>query len=176
MNFDLNGDRYGWTPFTGPDLGDQLVHLGRVTGERLYAEVGATYALSALLSVQYGLFLAMLCPLLGLALQRRPVRDLGKGVVAGAVVWAFGTTSMKLFRFSTPVTVLTAWQHVAGVIPLALGAAILAGQHPGIIRLPPARMRWVRRAALKSHPSRYSTRYLFRGRQLSNQTKCSLLQ
>ena len=36
-DFTHHGDRYGWTPLRGPDLGEQLVHLGRVTAGRLAA-------------------------------------------------------------------------------------------------------------------------------------------
>ena len=36
-DFTHYGDRYRWTPFSGPDLGEQLVSLGRVTAGRLAA-------------------------------------------------------------------------------------------------------------------------------------------
>ena len=34
-DFTHHGARYGWTPFSAPDLGEQLVRLGRVTAGRL---------------------------------------------------------------------------------------------------------------------------------------------
>jgi AmmeMemoRadiSam system protein B/AmmeMemoRadiSam system protein A len=36
-DFTHHGDRYRWEPFSGPDLGDQLIHLGEVTADRLAA-------------------------------------------------------------------------------------------------------------------------------------------
>jgi len=36
-DFTHHGNRYGWTPFSGADLGEQLVDLGRVTAGRLAA-------------------------------------------------------------------------------------------------------------------------------------------
>jgi AmmeMemoRadiSam system protein B/AmmeMemoRadiSam system protein A len=36
-DFTHHGNRYGWTPFSEPDLGAKLLHLGRVTAGRLAA-------------------------------------------------------------------------------------------------------------------------------------------
>jgi len=36
-DFTHHGDRYRWTPFSGPDVGDQLIRLGRATAGRLAA-------------------------------------------------------------------------------------------------------------------------------------------
>jgi len=43
-DFTHYGERYGWTPFAGPDLGDRLVHIGRVTAGRLAAIDPAGFA------------------------------------------------------------------------------------------------------------------------------------
>jgi AmmeMemoRadiSam system protein A len=43
-DFTHYGERYGWTPFAGPDLGDRLVHLGTVTAGRLAAIDPAGFA------------------------------------------------------------------------------------------------------------------------------------
>ena len=45
-------------------------------------------------------------------------------VVAAAITWGIGTAAMKYFAFSPPVTVLTAWQHVIGSVPVAVIAII----------------------------------------------------
>lgn len=36
-DFTHHGERYGWAPFSGPDLGEQLLRLGRATAGRLAA-------------------------------------------------------------------------------------------------------------------------------------------
>ncbi|MDX1435091.1 MAG: DMT family transporter [Gammaproteobacteria bacterium] len=45
-------------------------------------------------------------------------------VVLGAMSWGAGTVAVKHFRFSMPVTVTTAWQHLIGTLPIAVVAAV----------------------------------------------------
>lgn len=45
-------------------------------------------------------------------------------VIAAAMTWGLGTVSMKYFGFTPPVTVLTAWQHVIGCIPVVIIALV----------------------------------------------------
>lgn len=45
-------------------------------------------------------------------------------VVLAAITWGIGTVALKVFAFSPPVTVLTAWQHVIGSIPVAVIALV----------------------------------------------------
>lgn len=45
-------------------------------------------------------------------------------VVLGAMCWGAGTVAVKHFRFAMPVTVMTAWQHLIGTLPIAVVAAL----------------------------------------------------
>jgi drug/metabolite transporter (DMT)-like permease len=46
-------------------------------------------------------------------------------MVIAAVSWATGTISVKLYRFTMPVSVLTAWQLLLGGIPVVIGGIVL---------------------------------------------------
>jgi drug/metabolite transporter (DMT)-like permease len=45
-------------------------------------------------------------------------------VVIAAISWGAGTVAIKYYRFTMPVTVLTAWQHLIGGLPVLLIALI----------------------------------------------------
>jgi len=45
-------------------------------------------------------------------------------VLGGAVAWGAGTVAIKHGRLTMPITVAVAWQHLIGVIPIALVAAV----------------------------------------------------
>jgi drug/metabolite transporter (DMT)-like permease len=46
-------------------------------------------------------------------------------MILAAVMWALGTVGFKLHRWSAPITTITAWQFVFGVLPVIAGALIL---------------------------------------------------
>jgi drug/metabolite transporter (DMT)-like permease len=46
-------------------------------------------------------------------------------MLAAAIVWALGTVGFKLHRWSAPITTVTAWQFVFGVVPVILGALVV---------------------------------------------------
>lgn len=45
-------------------------------------------------------------------------------IVLAAMTWGLGTVMVKYFRFTMPITVMTAWQHLIGVIPVAIVALV----------------------------------------------------
>jgi len=59
-------------------------------------------------------------------------------VVAAAVSWGAGTVAVKHFRFSIPVTVLVAWQHLIGVVPILVVVAVWDRHNVGEVSLLPA--------------------------------------
>jgi drug/metabolite transporter (DMT)-like permease len=52
-------------------------------------------------------------------------------VVLAAMSWGAGTVAVKYFRFSMPIVVSTAWQHLIGVIPVLIVAAMWEIEHIG---------------------------------------------
>jgi len=46
-------------------------------------------------------------------------------MLAAAIVWSLGTVGFKLHRWSAPITTVTAWQFVFGVVPVILGALVV---------------------------------------------------
>jgi drug/metabolite transporter (DMT)-like permease len=58
-------------------------------------------------------------------------------VLLSAVSWGAGTVAIKHYRFTMPVTVLTAWQHLVGVAPIVVGAVAFDVQRMGEVSLGP---------------------------------------
>ncbi len=46
-------------------------------------------------------------------------------MLGAAVLWALGTVGFKLHRWSAPITTITAWQFVFGIMPVILGALVV---------------------------------------------------
>jgi drug/metabolite transporter (DMT)-like permease len=46
-------------------------------------------------------------------------------MIAAAVLWALGTVGFKLHRWQAPITTITLWQFIFGVVPVIAGALIL---------------------------------------------------
>ncbi|MEQ8397455.1 DMT family transporter [Thalassobaculum sp.] len=52
-------------------------------------------------------------------------------VLAGAASWGAGTVVIKHARLTMPITVAVAWQHLIGVVPIAIVAVAWDWQHVG---------------------------------------------
>jgi drug/metabolite transporter (DMT)-like permease len=46
-------------------------------------------------------------------------------MIVAAIMWALGTVGFKLHRWHAPITTVTAWQFVFGVVPVIAGAFIV---------------------------------------------------
>ena len=100
--------------------------------------LGEKLTYRAVIALLFGLF-AMSLLFFGAADNPIEERILGPLlVVLAAFSWGAGTVAIKYYRFNMPVTVLTAWQHLIGVLPIAVVALVWDTHAMGPIHLLPA--------------------------------------